>query len=111
VVHPEIFPEVQSFMMGMQLLGEPFVFGVKSAKEFMESNGFRCHEIARSDVFFAERSDPVYSIYHFCTASAEVGAPAAPSSKKSSWTTHPAHLPIPLVNNPGQTLSGEAAQS
>ena len=32
VVQPEIFPEVKAFMTGMQLLGEPFVFGVESAQ-------------------------------------------------------------------------------
>ena len=41
VLQPEIFPEVKAFMTGMQLLGEPFVFGVESAREFMESNGFQ----------------------------------------------------------------------
>jgi len=112
VMQPEIFPEVKAFMMGMQLLGEPFVFGVKSAKEFMESNTFRCHQTVPSDVFLSDRTDPVYSIYHFCTASAEaVPAFVATSGEESSWAAHPAHLAIPLVTNPGQKLQGEAVRA
>ena len=81
VLQPEIFPEVKAFMTGMQLLGEPFVFGVESAKEFMEGNGFCCHQSVSSDVFLGERTDPVYSIYHFCTASTETAA-ARTSAKR-----------------------------
>jgi methyltransferase (TIGR00027 family) len=111
VMQPEIFPEVEAFMAGMQMLGEPFVFGVKSAKEFMESNGFRCHQTVSSDVFLAERTDPVYSIYHFCTASAEtVPATGSAAGAEAAWTAHPAHLTVPSVISPRQTVRGEAAQ-
>ena len=83
----EIFPEVKAFMTGMQLLGEPFVFGVKSAKEFMESNGFRCHQTVSSDVFLGERTDPVYSTHFICTASAEaVPTMGGTAGEESSWT-------------------------
>ena len=94
------------------MLGEPFVFGVESAKEFMESNGFHCHQTVSSDVFLGERTDPVYSIYHFCTASAAaVAATGATAAEESSWTAHPGHVTIPLVTNPGQELASEAARA
>jgi methyltransferase (TIGR00027 family) len=75
VVNPGVLPEVAAFMRGMQLLGEPFVFGTDSPRAFMESNNYTCVEIAPSSRFFADRSDPVYSVYSFCVASAAV-APA-----------------------------------
>jgi methyltransferase (TIGR00027 family) len=110
VLNPDIFPEVKAFMAGMQMLGEPFVFGVKSAKEFLESNGFRCHQTASSDVFLTERNDPVYSIYHFCTASADTRPSVAPTTdRESSWTTHPAHSLVPLVIDKERVVSGETA--
>ena len=40
VFEPDTFPEVKAFMTGMQLLGEPFVFGVESAKEFHRKQRF-----------------------------------------------------------------------
>lgn len=107
VADPGVFPEVKAFMTGMQLLGEPFVFGVKSPKEFMEDNGFHCHQSVASDVFVSDRTDPVYSIYHFCTASADtVGATVG---EVSSWAAHPAHGAIPLATKLVQTLSDELA--
>ena len=111
VVQPDIYPEVKAFLRRIQLLGEPFIFGVESVREFIESNGFRCHETVCSDVYLAERTDPVYSLYHFCTASAETaGALAARAGEESSWAAHAAHLAIPLATNPGQLPSGEAAR-
>jgi len=71
VQNPEIFPEVKAFMHGMQLLGEPFTFGTDSIKDFMQSNGFLCRGVVPSDVFFENHSDPVYSVYNFCVASAD----------------------------------------
>jgi methyltransferase (TIGR00027 family) len=89
---PDIFPEVKAFMQGMQLLGEPFVFGTKSVEAFMESAGFRCNEVVSSDVFFAGVADPVYSIYRFCVASAEVAPTAVEGAAGSAlWVAHPAH--------------------
>ena len=113
VFEPDIFPEVKAFMTGMQMLGEPFVFGVCSAKEFMESNGFRCHKVESSDVFLGAKSDPVYSIYHFCTASADVGPiPGHPlaGGDQASWTTHPAHAAIPAASNPANAPIGNIVQ-
>ena len=75
IVNSSIFPEVAAFMRGMQLLGEPFVFGTDSLKAFMESNNFACIEIAPSSRFLTDRADPVYSVYSFCVASAAI-APA-----------------------------------
>lgn len=78
VEHPEKFPsEVQEFMRGMQILGEPFTFGVDSVEEFMAENGFRCREAVSSDVFLDDNRDPVYSAYQFCVASAASAAQTA----------------------------------
>ncbi len=110
VWQPELFPEVKAFMAGMQMLGEPFVFGVKSAKEFMESCGFHCHQTASSDLFLDGRSDPVYSLYHFCTASADsVPAIVTAAGESAAWTAHPPHITPPLPIKPEQTLNGEIA--
>jgi methyltransferase (TIGR00027 family) len=112
VVQPDIFPEVKAFMTGMQLLGEPFVFGVKSPKKFIESTGFRCLQTVSSDVFFVDRTDPVYSIYHFCTASTGAApATTGTAGTESSWTAHRAHSPVPLVTDPEPTLNGNPAHS
>ena len=78
VVNPDIYPEVKAFMQGMQLLGEPFVFGPKSIHEFMIDNGFQCHEVVQSDIFLKNNTDPIYSIYNFCVASV---SPALPQCK------------------------------
>ena len=78
VEHPEEFPEsVGNFMRGMQILGEPFTFGIDSVPEFVESSGLRCLEVVSSDLCLRGRKDPVYSIYNFCVASADKG-PNAP---------------------------------
>ncbi len=112
VRQPDIFPEVKAFMAGMQMLGEPFVFGVESPQEFIESNGFHCHQTVSSDVFLGGQADPVYSVYHFCTASAEaVPAIGATAVEDSSWTAHPPHLTTPLETKPEKTLSDERATS
>ena len=83
IVNSSVFPEVDAFMRGMQLLGEPFVFGTDSLNAFMESNNFTCIEIAPSSRFFTDRADPVYSVYSFCVASAAI-APALPEAKPQS---------------------------
>jgi len=112
VSQPEIFPEVEAFMKGMQMLGEPFVFGVESAPEFMASNGFHCHQSVSSDIFLSERTDPVYSIYHFCTASTDgVAALAAAAREGASWTAHAGHVPIPAVTGLGQTARSDGARA
>ena len=108
VMQPEIFPEVEAFMKGMQLLGEPFVFGVDSVQEFMESNGFHCHQTVSSDVFLGAQSDPVYSIYHFCTASPETDpAVGTAAVEMPSWSAHPAHLTTPPAINLEKMASSE----
>jgi len=107
IVNPGIFPEVKLFMEGMQLLGEPFIFGSDSLEDFMKSNGFQCHGVVSSDVFLAEKDDPVYSIYNFCMASAEpVSAVAEKSRDEASWTPHPAHAPsLPASGQKPKALS------
>lgn len=94
---PEVFPEVNAFMQGMQMLGEPFIFGPKDVHEFMKSNGFLCHEMAPSDEYHDDKSDPVYSVYGFCVASAQAAA-LIPSDEVISWVSHPAHpTPAPAI--------------
>jgi len=101
ITSPEVFPEVEAFMAGMQLLGEPFIFGPKSIRDFMQSNGFQCHDVVSSDVFFTDRTDPVYSIYSFCVASPEAALPAGgPGGDATSWVVHPAQLAAePALNH------------
>jgi methyltransferase (TIGR00027 family) len=99
VVAPEeCAGEVQAFMYGMQILGEPFVFGPASVEDFMADNGFQCREVAVSDLFFEDRNDPVYALYRFCVASSAVAAPAA--IPPSVLTLHVgAELPAPAKPN------------
>lgn len=69
IQHPDRFPPaVREFMRGMQILGEPFTFGVGDAESFLESAGFRCLETVTSDAYFPDSDDAVYSIYQFCVA-------------------------------------------
>ena len=96
VAHPEVFPnEVQEFMYGMQLLGEPFTFGVDSAEKFMAENGLQCGETVISDLYFEGRADPVYSLYKFCVASRAVAKPR--SDAEVSRIVHPVHDSAALV--------------
>lgn len=88
VESPEIFPsEVQAFMRGMQVLGEPFTFGIDSIQDFMADNGFRCHDVVGSDVFFEDKQDPVYSLYKFCVASGDTTMPVSETDQR--WLVHP----------------------
>jgi O-methyltransferase involved in polyketide biosynthesis len=67
---PERFPDtIQQFMRGMQILGEPFTFGVDDAEEFLQSAGLRCLEAVTSDLYLPDNDDPVYAVYQFCVAS------------------------------------------
>jgi methyltransferase (TIGR00027 family) len=92
IVNSGIFPEVAAFMRGMQLLGEPFVFGSDSLEAFMESNNYVCFEIAPSSRFLTDRADPVYSVYNFCVASAAVvPAPLWKTSDSEPQTISPPH--------------------
>jgi O-methyltransferase involved in polyketide biosynthesis len=82
VDHPEAFPsEVQAFMRGMQVLGEPFTFGADDAGAFMADNGLACRELAPSNVFLDGREDPVYAVYKFCLASGAASPPPAADRK------------------------------
>lgn len=76
VVAPETFPdEVQAFMRGMQILGEPFTFGADSVEEFMQANGLDCRQVVTSDVFLPGNRDPIYSLYKFCLAARAASVP------------------------------------
>jgi methyltransferase (TIGR00027 family) len=96
VTSPELFPsEVQEFMRGMQILGEPFTFGADSIKDFMADNGFKCHEVVNSDLFLNGRKDPVYSLYKFCVAS---GDAVSAIEGASFWKIHATEeLPEPIT--------------
>ena len=72
-------------MRGMQLLGEPFVFGSDSLEAFMRSNGFACLAVAPSNLYLSDKTDPVYSIYSFCLASAAI----APALERKSASRGP----------------------
>lgn len=109
IVEPEIFPELKQFMQGMQLLGEPFVFGMRTVPAYMESNGFRCHEVVPSDVFLDDKSDPVYSVYHFCVASPEVSLAGSAAEDAAQLVAHPAHAVSPPAVVP-QQASAEAVR-
>ncbi len=111
IVNSGIFPEVEAFMHGMQLLGEPFVFGTDSLEAFMESNGFGCVEIAPSSLFLAGEVDPVYSIYSFCVASAAI-APAKPAESRDRdlRTVPPPHIPSQFAGSLAETpVAGKAS--
>ena len=72
IVNADTLPEVAAFMTGMQLLGEPFVFGTDSLVEFLCSCGFTCIKTAPSSLYLTGAVDPVYSVYGFCVASAAI---------------------------------------
>jgi len=72
---PETCAEgIHSFMRGMQILGEPFTFGVESVETFMEDNGFDCEAVATSGTFLGAEAGPVHDLYRFCVASAQADA-------------------------------------
>ncbi|MCA9101059.1 MAG: SAM-dependent methyltransferase [Planctomycetales bacterium] len=81
IERPESYgASVANFMRGMQILGEPFRFGVDRVEDYVRANGFRCLKSVTSDVCLPNKSDPVYSIYEFCVAAGEparVGTPHA----------------------------------
>lgn len=68
----ECAEELHAFMHGMRLLGEPFIFGIDSVHDFMKDNGYYCHEVACSNSFLDDKTDPIYSVYNFCVASTSV---------------------------------------
>ncbi|HUT10571.1 MAG TPA: SAM-dependent methyltransferase [Thermoguttaceae bacterium] len=83
---PETFPRpVQDFMRGMQILGEPFIFGTDSVPEFMAAHGLHCRRSVASDLYFEDKQDPVYSLYRFCVAS---GAAKVPTARVSEAPMH-----------------------
>lgn len=92
------FPaSIQAFMRGMQILGEPFTFGSDTPNEFIESTGLRCLEVATSDIFFPETTDPLFSIYQFCTvASGEAKRDYTPKTYRRRHV----HPPEPTIPSP-----------
>lgn len=83
---------VAGFMRGMQILGEPFRFGVDRVDDYMKANGFRCLKAVTSDVCLRDKNDPVYSIYEFCVAA---GDPARVETPHSARRPADVYGPIP----------------
>ncbi|OHB80798.1 MAG: hypothetical protein A2W31_04950 [Planctomycetes bacterium RBG_16_64_10] len=73
---------VREFMRGMQILGEPFRFGVDSVGAFMKANGFGRVRTVTSDVCLRDKDDPVYSIYVFCVAEGPATVADAPHAPR-----------------------------
>lgn len=90
VQSPDAFPEVAAFIHGMQMLGEPFVFGAASVDGFMEKSGFQCRQVVSSSAFFSDVYDPVFTLYNFCVASAS-NLPQSEIATDASWDLHSAH--------------------
>ena len=59
------FPEVQSFLNGMEKLGEPFVFGVEDPAIYFSRFGFEIASRTASNAYRRELSDPVFGLYEF----------------------------------------------
>jgi len=101
VLTPEAFSdEVQAFMRGMQILGEPFTFGADSIEEFLKANGLDCCQLVTSDVFLPGNCDPIYALYKFCLAArgTPVLAPAErrlrPEGQQAIAEPHVAHRAV-----------------
>lgn len=75
VVNPENYAgSIQDFLRGMQILGEPFIFGSDDPAAFIDDSGLRCLDVVKSDFFLSDALDPVYSIYQFCVATGGAAA-------------------------------------
>lgn len=101
VVNPAAFPpSIQGFMRGMQVLGEPLTFGSDTPSEFIERAGLRCLDVATSDIFFPETSDPIFSIYQFCTVTGGRAKREYVPKTYRRRTLHPAEpaIPSPHIN-------------
>jgi methyltransferase (TIGR00027 family) len=62
-------PSARSFMRGMQVLGEPFVFGTNHPEAFLAEADLRCLESVASDAVVAgAEHDPIFGLYRFCIA-------------------------------------------
>ena len=57
--------EVESFLTGMEKLGEPFIFGVGDAALYFSRFGFKIASRTASNVYRRELSDPVFGLYEF----------------------------------------------
>jgi hypothetical protein len=108
----QAFPkEVQNFMHGMQVLGEPFTFGSDLPEDFIESLGLRCLEVVTSDVFFPDSADPIYSIYQFCTISGGSANGTSPRTFRPTAISHSTasilkpHFSLPFNGVPQATQS------
>jgi methyltransferase (TIGR00027 family) len=101
VLRPDAFAEeVQAFMRGMQILGEPFTFGADSVEEFMAGCGLACQEVVASDLFLNGRKDPVYSLYRFCLASSRSASLTAADAAPLAIRRDPS---VPAPAQPHQT--------
>jgi hypothetical protein len=57
--------EVESFLRGMEKLGEPFIFGVEDAALYFSSLGLEIASRTPSNAYRPELTDPVFGLYEF----------------------------------------------
>jgi hypothetical protein len=64
-------PTVDAFLDSMERMGEPFIFGVDDATEWLGRFGFSLEEDADARKYFPDLNDkPVYPLYRFAVARA-----------------------------------------
>ncbi|MFV2068959.1 MAG: SAM-dependent methyltransferase, partial [Pirellulales bacterium] len=103
---------VERFMRAMQILGEPFRFGVERAEDYFNANGFRCLKAVTSDVCLPGKDDAVFSIYEFCVATGEPARVHTRHSVRSSADAYAPKLPAtdsysridPVTEDPSASL-------
>jgi methyltransferase (TIGR00027 family) len=111
ISEPDVFPEVRAFMDGMQLIGEPFIFGPGCVEKFMTDNAFQIHEIVSSGVVFDNNADPVYGMYSFCVASGDPRHADAGKSWRADPATQAFPPPLSSTTEPSVTVTGTTQSS
>lgn len=107
IKNPQEFPgSVQKFMRGMQILGEPFTFGVDRPADFLAECDLGQLEIVPSDHYLPDADDPIYSIYQFCVSrrASHVDLPNPrtfrPTKRGGRHIVPPPKLPVGTVMAP-----------
>ncbi len=100
---------IASFMRGMQILGEPFTFGVDSVEAFMAANGFGCHVVDTSGTFLGDQAGAVHDLYKFCVASSNVhhrpAKPALSGITRIDGTSSVLQSPLSQTSAPQDSLT------
>ena len=100
---------IASFMRGMQILGEPFTFGVDSVEAFMAANGFGCHVVEASGTFLGHEAGAVHELYKFCVASSRVhhhsAKPALSSISRIDGASSMLQPPLPQTSASHNSLA------